>query len=167
MKPLLIVDGYNVIGAWKEAREWTQEEGRDRLLHRLEDYGGYAGEEICLVFDGYKSDRRESTIDRHGDVTVVFTKHGETADSYIERMAAIQPKYRRIRVATSDGLEQSQVLSTGAIRMTSPELIRELNQMRREGMEQHKAVSGRQKSTIGSAVSDEAKAKLEKMRREK
>ena len=38
MKPLLVVDGYNVIGAWQEAaREaWTMDESRDRLLHRLQ-----------------------------------------------------------------------------------------------------------------------------------
>ena len=45
MKPLLIVDGYNVIGAWREAEkhQWTLDESRDRLMHQLEDYSGYAG----------------------------------------------------------------------------------------------------------------------------
>ena len=62
----------------------------------------------------------------HGDLTLIFTRHGETADSYIERAAAQTPRYRELRVATSDGLEQSQVLSSGAIRMTSRELLREL-----------------------------------------
>lgn len=43
MKPLLIVDGYNVIGAWKEAekKHWDVDEARDRLMHLLEDYAGY------------------------------------------------------------------------------------------------------------------------------
>ena len=33
MKPLLIVDGYNVIGAWSEAEKkgWPLAESRDRL----------------------------------------------------------------------------------------------------------------------------------------
>ena len=72
-----------------------------------------------LVFDGYQSDRPMSTEERLGPILQVFTRHGETADSYIERYVAQVPRYRFVRVATSDGLEQSQVLSTGAVRMTS------------------------------------------------
>ena len=125
MKPLLIVDGYNIIGAWPEAerRKWTVDEARDRLMGLLQDYAGYRGEEIVLVFDGYMSDRRVATEDLYGNVLQVFTPHGETADSYIERLVAKTPRYRTVRVATSDGLEQSQVLSTGATRMTSRELL--------------------------------------------
>ena len=37
MRPLLIVDGYNVIGAWREAEKerWSIDECRDRLLRLL------------------------------------------------------------------------------------------------------------------------------------
>lgn len=116
MKPLLIVDGYNVIGAWSEAEKkgWSLDESRDRLMRQLEDYAGFSGEEILLVFDGYQSERTTTTEEKHGNLTLVFTRHGETADSYIERAAAQTPRYRELRVATSDGLEQSQVLSSGA-----------------------------------------------------
>ena len=57
MKPLLIVDGYNVIGAWKDAEKhgWSLDECRDRLIHLLQDYAGYTGQEVLLVFDGYKA----------------------------------------------------------------------------------------------------------------
>lgn len=139
MKPLLIVDGYNVIGAWSEAEKngWSLDESRDRLMRQLEDYAGFSGEEILLVFDGYQSERTTTTEEKHGDLTLVFTRHGETADSYIERAAAQTPRYRELRVATSDGLEQSQVLSSGAIRMTSRELLRELREMRKSGMSAH------------------------------
>ena len=42
MKPILFVDGYNVIGAWPTAERegWPLDESRDRLAHLLEDYGG-------------------------------------------------------------------------------------------------------------------------------
>lgn len=45
MKPLLIVDGYNVIGAWSEAEKkgWPLDESRDRLMRQLEDYAGFFG----------------------------------------------------------------------------------------------------------------------------
>ena len=138
MKPLLVVDGYNIIGAWGEPEKqgWTMDECRDRLLHMLQDYAGYSGEEVELVFDGYLSDRRTRSVDEVGGVRVVFTMHAETADSYIERLVAHVPKYRQVRVATSDGLEQSQVLSTGATRLTARELLRELKQQRSAGFSQ-------------------------------
>lgn len=150
MKPLLIVDGYNVIGAWSEAEKkgWPLDESRDRLMRQLEDYAGFSGEEILLVFDGYQSERTTTTEEKHGDLTLIFTRHGETADSYIERAAAQTPRYRELRVATSDGLEQSQVLSSGAIRMTSRELLRELREMRKSGMSAHQNQPNMNRNTI-------------------
>ena len=37
MKPLLVVDGYNVIGAWSDVskKEWSIDEARDQLIHIL------------------------------------------------------------------------------------------------------------------------------------
>lgn len=167
MKPLLIVDGYNVIGAWSEAERkgWPLDECRDRLMHQLEDYGGYSGEEVVLVFDGYQSDRKIRTEEAHGNLTLVFTCRGETADSYIERLVALTPRYRTVRVATSDGLEQSQVLATGAIRMTSRELLRELRQQRQSGLDAHRHQSLGRKYSLAGRLSDELVEQLEKLRR--
>jgi predicted RNA-binding protein with PIN domain len=134
MKPLLIVDGYNVIGAWSEAEKggWSIEESRDRLLHILQDYGGYIDEDIVLVFDGYLSDRRVRTEEQYGPVTLVFTRRNETADSYIERLVAETPRYRSVRVATSDGLEQVIILGGGALRESASEFRREVEAARVE-----------------------------------
>ncbi|MGN0761792.1 MAG: NYN domain-containing protein [Aristaeellaceae bacterium] len=169
MKPLLIVDGYNVIGAWREAEKerWSIDECRDRLLRLLEDYSGYSGEDVVLVFDGYQSDRKTRTEEQFGNLTLVYTRHGETADSYIERLVAQTPKYRAVRVATSDGLEQSQVLSTGAIRLTSRELLRELRHLRQRGMEQHRTVSSAPKTSLASRLPQDTLNALEAMRRGK
>ena len=90
MKPLLYVDGYNVIGAWPQAQRenWPLDVCRDRLIHLLEDYAGYSGQEVWLVFDGYRTDRTLRTVDERDGLTVVYTRHGETADHYIERASA-------------------------------------------------------------------------------
>ena len=169
MRPLLIVDGYNVIGAWREAEKerWSIDECRDRLLRLLEDYSGYSGEDVVLVFDGYQSDRKTRTEEQFGNLTLVYTRHGETADSYIERLVAQTPKYRAVRVATSDGLEQSQVMSTGAIRLTSRELLRELRHLRQRGMEQHRTVSAAPKASLASRLPQDTLNALEAMRRGK
>ena len=169
MRPLLIVDGYNVIGAWREAEKerWSIDECRDRLLRLMEDYSGYSGEDVVLVFDGYQSDRKTRTEEQFGNLTLVYTRYGETADSYIERLVAQTPKYRAVRVATSDGLEQSQVLSTGAIRLTSRELLRELRHLRQRGMEQHRTVSTAPKASLASRLPQDTLNALEAMRRGK
>ena len=167
MKPLLIVDGYNIIGAWREAEtaKWSMAESRDRLLHLLQDLSGYTGEEIILVFDGYQSERRVRTEESFGGVTQVYTKHGETADSYIERRVAQTPKYREVRVATSDGLEQSQILSTGATRLTAPERLREISQLRREGLQAHKSKASLQRHPLMASLDPDQLEELERFRR--
>lgn len=141
MKPLLIVDGYNVIGAWSEAEKngWSLDESRDRLMRQLEDYAGFSGEEILLVFDGYQSERTTTTEEKHGDLTLVFTRHGETADSYIERAAAQTPRYR--------------------------ELLRELREMRKSGMSAHQNQPNMNRNTIFSRMPEDIRARLEKLRR--
>ena len=54
-KQLLIVDGYNMIGAWQETHQLFQnndlEQARDLLLKKLSDYAGFEGLEIICVFD--------------------------------------------------------------------------------------------------------------------
>ena len=167
MKPLLIVDGYNVIGAWKDAEKhgWSMDEARDRLQHLLQDYSGYTGEEIVLVFDGYQSDKRLTTEEKHGGLTLVFTRHGETADAYIERLVAQKPRYRQARVATNDGAEQAMVLGSGATRMTARELLRELRQMRQASFEAHSRPQTLQRSSLASRLPREVQEALERLRK--
>ena len=121
MKPLLLVDGYNVIGAWSIPHEehLTIQEARERLVHLIADYAGYSGEEVIVVFDGHYTDRptRSRTM-MHG-VEVVFTKHGESADNYIE--------------AACDAVEQTVTLGRGAERISSREFLMEISQVRQTG----------------------------------
>ena len=135
MKPLLLVDGYNVIGAWTvpQREHLTIEESRDRLIHMIADYAGYSGEEVIVVFDGHYTDRPMSTrIEQYG-IQVVFTRHGESADNYIEASCEAAPKWRKVRVATSDAVEQTVTMGRGAVRISSRELLMELSQVRTQG----------------------------------
>ena len=134
MKPLLLVDGYNVIGAWNVPREehLTIQEARERLIHLIADYAGYSGEEVIVVFDGHYTDRpMHSKTMMHG-VEVVFTKHGESADNYIEAACDAAPRWRRVRVATSDAVEQTVTLGRGAERISSREFLMEISQVRQK-----------------------------------
>jgi len=62
-----------------------------------------------------------------GNISVVYTKEAETADSYIERVSHELAKANRVRVATSDGLEQIIILGNGAARLSARELEAEIH----------------------------------------
>ena len=59
------------------------------------------------------------SVEKHGGVTVVYTKEAETADTYIEKASYDLSKKHRVRVATSDGLEQLIILGVGALRVSA------------------------------------------------
>ena len=135
MKPLLLVDGYNVIGAWDVPRKehLSIDEARERLVHLVADYAGYSGEEVIVVVDGHYTDRTvrsHSTV--HG-VEVIFTKHAESADNFIEAQCAAAPKWRQVRVATSDSIEQTVTMGRGAVRISSRDFLMQLTQTRAVG----------------------------------
>ena len=68
----------------------------------------------------------------HG-VEVVFTRHAESADNYIEAACDAAPKWLRVRVATSDAVEQTVTLGRGADRISSREFLIEITQTRQTG----------------------------------
>lgn len=169
-KRLLIVDGYNVLNAWRSGMDARSlSDARDELAHRLANYAGYTGQKIVLVFDAWMSDRMQRTCEEQGPLTVVFTQKNETADHYIERLCdsyAREVEYGRleIEVATSDNVEQTVVLGRGARRVSSRELLREMDSVRREGAAAQ-TVQRRSRSTLMDRLPDDIRRRLDDMRR--
>ena len=167
MKPLLVVDGYNVIGAWELAAKkgWSFEECREQLTARLEEYAAFHGCEVILVFDGTRSERLLRSHETRGAVEVVFTRHGEIADQYIERLCDGQPRYREVRVATSDNVEQTVILGRGATRLPSRELLREMAQAHAAQRDQISRMPAAKSNMLISRLPKPQRDALEKMRR--
>ena len=68
----------------------------------------------------------------HHNIQVVYTKEGETGDAYIESLVAqIGPNYN-LRVASSDDLVQLSSFRTGVLRMSSRELLAEIEAANKE-----------------------------------
>ena len=134
----LLVDGYNIIHAWDGLRALGREDldsARERLIHRLRNYQGWKRCKVIVVFDAYKVKGNPGSVERLGDLFVVYTKEAETADMYIEKTTYALAKERRdhrVRVATSDGLEQMIILGHGAVRMSAAELEFEVRQAEEE-----------------------------------
>ena len=99
---------------------------RNQLIQRLANYQGWRGCRVIVVFDAYRVKRHDRTIEEHSGIHVVYTKEAETADSYIEKVSHQLAQNYRVRVATSDALEQIIVLGNGAQRVSARELLSEL-----------------------------------------
>ncbi len=141
MKPVkvkdeyLLIDGYNVIFADKELSEIADEsleDARDLLVARLAGYRAMKEKNIILVFDAYKVKGARREIEEAHGIKIVYTKEAETADSYIEKTSRSLVKNYRVRVATSDGLEQMIIFGSGAVRVTPKELFCEIDQTDKE-----------------------------------
>ena len=135
MKEVLLVDGYNIIHAWPELKEISKdslEEARYALIEIMQDFQGYKAYRVIVVFDAYMISGGLGKKEKSGQVEVVFTKENVTADHYIERWADEAPKNIQVLVATSDHLQQTIVLSRGAVRVSARELRDQVKSFRKE-----------------------------------
>ncbi len=126
----LLVDGYNIIHSWDNLKQYAKDNmdlARSILIDTLCNYQGFKQCEVILVFDAYKRSSHSEEIEKHNGISVVYTKSAETADTFIEKTAHKLSKNCRVKVATSDGMEQLIILGTGALRMTANELYEEIN----------------------------------------
>ena len=65
-------------------------------------------------------------ISKYHNITIVYTKEAETADMYIEKVTRQIAKNYKVRVATSDGLEQIIILGHGALRLSASAFAEEV-----------------------------------------
>ncbi len=137
-----IIDGYNVIFAWDSLRGAVKngdnggsaelDLARSRLQTLLSSFRAYKGCDMVLVYDAYNvKDAVEREINADG-VKIVYTKEGETADAYIERLINKLGKSYNVRVVSSDGLLQLSAISGGVLRMTAREFEAEVTSVRAE-----------------------------------
>ncbi len=131
----LLVDGYNIIHAWDDLSALARVDldgARKRLMDLLCSYQGWRRCHVILVFDAYKVKGGRGSVERYHNIHVVYTKEAETADMYIEKTTYEIAKDHRVRVATSDALEQVIILGHGARRVSAREFRFELDEAVRE-----------------------------------
>ena len=131
----LLVDGYNIIFAWDELKALAAENlafARESLAEILSNYQGYRKCGVILVFDAYKVHGNPGSVERFHNIDIVYTKEAETADMYIEKVTYEIGKKYRVRVATSDNLEQLIILGHGANTLSAKAFHAEVAQARTE-----------------------------------
>lgn len=128
-KKYIIADGYNIIFAWDNLAALAKDDldaARRRLCDILSSYAGFTKCRLVLVFDGYKQKGNPGEKTQFHNIQVVYTKEGETADQYIEALAAEIGSSYAVRVASSDALVQLSSFRSGVLRMSARELREEI-----------------------------------------
>ena len=131
----IIVDGYNIIFAWEELKQQAASDldaARRQLCDCMSSYAGFTKCRLVVVFDGYKQKGNPGMKEQFHNIQVVYTKEGETADAYIEALAAETGGSYALRVASNDSLVQLSSFRSGVLRMSARELKTEVETARKE-----------------------------------
>lgn len=164
----IFVDGYNIIHSWpklKEVKDYSFEAARQKLMDTLQNYVVYKGCKIFLVFDAHMVEGSIEKKERSGNLIIVFTKEGETADSFIEKNIDSIGRKQEVCVVTSDLLEQQVVFQRGATRMSSMEFYFEVEAVEKTIRSKTKEKQHEKRLLLEQRIEKDVLEKLEKIRR--
>lgn len=134
--PLLLVDGYNIIGTWASLKKTRDRHGlepaRRELIESILNYIAHSGYQAQVVFDSQYR-KTPSSLENHSpNLSIYFTAWSQTADTYIEKVCASffhqnHPSPPRLIVATSDRDQRLTVVGYGAEWMSAQSLANEID----------------------------------------
>lgn len=109
------MDGYNFIGI----NHGDLAGEREKLVRLLANYRKIKGHDITVVFDGWKSGERREVSMVTGNIRVIYSRLGETADSVIKRI--IDREKREWIVVSSDRDIAAYAWSRGSVAVRAAE----------------------------------------------
>ncbi len=187
---VLLVDGYNVVGAWTDLHDTHRysngkqsnkinplqsgsrqdlEAAREKLVEALINYSAFEDYNTKVVFDAYSRDAPAYCETVTPNLSIHYTDFLETADTYIEKFCAafrhdLQYSASRLIVATSDRAQQLTVVGFGAEWISALQLISDVDfsakRSRKRHRPQHKS-SGR---FLFNSLDPQAQARLSALR---
>ncbi|MBU3146708.1 NYN domain-containing protein [Clostridium sp. CF012] len=165
---IFFVDGYNVINSWpnlKVIKDFSYESSRLQLIDTLQNYSEFKGYKMFIVFDAHMVKGSLEKKEKQGDLVVVYTREGETADKYIERTVNNIGRKSEICVVTSDSLVQQVTFQRGAIRMSSIEFYHEVINIEKKIRIKTEKKYLEKRNSIEERIDEKTLEKLEKIRR--
>ncbi|GJP84624.1 hypothetical protein CLOP_g14679 [Closterium sp. NIES-67] len=169
--PLVLVDGYNVVGSWPKLKKpflrGDTQEARERLLLEVLPYPRYADVRVLVVFDGFNPNSPVNDRVSSYGVDVAFS-NGISADEWIEREVSNLVQHRTapyITVVTSDVPLKLAVLSRGGYVKSSNNFIQELKDARRDPNEALQSTDTYKRSLLEHQLPQETLQGLLAMRR--
>ena len=164
----VFVDGYNVINSWPGLRDivgYNLESARQKLIEILQNYAVYKGYKVILVFDAHMKKGSLGNEEVYSGIVVIYTKEGETADSYIEKTVNDIGRTTEVCVVTSDSLEQQTIFQRGAIRASSAEFYFEVKEVENLIKNETERSKTEKRYRLEDRMKKEVWEKLEKIRR--
>jgi uncharacterized protein len=179
---VLLVDGYNVIGAWTDLHDRLKqinplqsgsredlEAARAKLVEALINYSAYEDYETKIVFDAYNRDEPAYCEDITPNLSVHYTDFLETADTYIERFCAgfrhnLQYSAARLIVATSDRVQQLTVVGFGAEWISALQLISDVDFSGKRSRRRHRPQAQSSGRFLFNSLDPKAQARLSALR---
>jgi predicted RNA-binding protein with PIN domain len=171
MPKRLIIDGYNLIYASAELQALMGESieaAREKLIAELEEYCFREERAAEVVFDGAGSKGPATTEERSGFLKVTFTGEGQSADSYIEKLAYQKggDRANEVLLITGDYDQQKVAAGAGLLRMSSREFLLELEESHMKvNEERRRRTPGGWKVPLEDRLPGEIKTGLERLRK--
>lgn len=164
----MFIDAYNVINTWpnlKSVKEYSFDAARQKLIEILQNYSTYKGYKIFIVFDAHMVQGNIGKRENLSNLVIVYTKEGETADSFIEKTIDQIGKKVDVCVVTSDSLEQQLAFQRGATRMSSLEFYFEVEEVHERIQKKTENNFSEQRNPLEDRIEKKVLEKLEKIRR--
>ena len=171
---VLLVDGYNIIGAWsyltKTRDRLVLEAARGELVSALTNYSALQGYETQVVFDSQYQNTSSSQEIINQNLSVHYTNFGQTADTYIEKScAALRPYLKqshrcRLIVATNDRVQQLVVVGYGAEWMSAHQLNYEVESTLKISLTKHRQRKQSASRFLANSIDAKARQKLAQLR---
>lgn len=168
---LLLVDGYNMIGAWPELQTLESQEdlesARTRLVELIINYAALQDFQTKIVFDAYS--RRDPAAEEQftAHVSTYYTDFGQTADSYIEKSCAgfyRQDAAPRLIVATSDRAQQQTVMGYGAEWLSAQQLQLRVQKASRQHKKRQRSAASSSGRFLFNSLDPQAQKRLQQLR---
>ena len=96
------------------------------------DYPGFHRCTVILVFDAYRVEGGQGSVQKYHNIHVVYTKEAETADQYIEKTVHKIGRKNQVTEAHFRRPGTGDHLRAGARRMSARELMEEVEQTRQQ-----------------------------------
>ena len=163
----LVVDGYNLIFSHPRLGPLMREDQEAARSGLLKELAPLATPEyfqpLAVVFDAAASTHVREAESESGGMTVVFTRRGQSADSFIEALVRRMLGEGEVTVATSDRLLRDLVSGFGARTLGGEALLALAGEaLGRTREDMRRMASGRR--PLEDRLSDEMRRLLDEMR---
>lgn len=171
MPDRLIVDGYNLMHADDELEALMRQDleaARELLVSKLEEYCAREERTAEIVFDAAGRGGPAASEQRAPFLKVTYTAEGQSADSYIEKLAYREPEGSRgaALLITGDYDQQKIASGAGLLRMSSREFVLEMRRSHDDATETIRTRGGRpRRSTLAARIPEDVRAALERLRK--